>query len=208
LSFENGCPPLGGLSFSRPFFVVRRCHWSKLLARSRGKTLCQFSIWQSFSVIVVYCSVTVVLPGRQKVVDNQSQDFEAPTQVNVTVMPKRPREYLTESEIERLMDAARQNRWGHRDPTAILLAYRHGLRASELVALRWDDVDFTTGRFHVPARERRRNGRPPARRQAAAGVAPPSARITEKPLLVRQRAWRTPQCGRISTDGRAGWKGS
>jgi integrase len=82
-------------------------------------------------------------------VDNQSQDFHAPTQENVTVMPKRPREYLTEPEIERLMDSARQNRWGHRDATAILLAYRHGLRASELVALRWDDVDLTTGRLHV-----------------------------------------------------------
>lgn len=47
------------------------------------------------------------------------------------------------------MDAARQNRWGHRDATAILVAYRHGMRASELVALRWDDIDFTTGRLHV-----------------------------------------------------------
>ena len=28
----------------------------------------------------------------------------------------------------------------------ILIAYRHGLRASELVALRWDDIDFTTGK--------------------------------------------------------------
>jgi integrase len=55
---------------------------------------------------------------------------------------KRPREYLTDKEIERLMDAARQNRWGHRDATAILLAYRHGLRASEL-------FDLTTGRMHV-----------------------------------------------------------
>jgi integrase len=39
--------------------------------------------------------------------------------------------------------------WGHRDPTAILVAYRHGQRASELVALRWDDIDLTTGRLHV-----------------------------------------------------------
>jgi integrase len=64
-------------------------------------------------------------------------------------MRNRPREYLTEVEIERLMDPVRQNRWGHGDATAILLAYRHGLRAGELVAVRWDDVDFTTGRFHV-----------------------------------------------------------
>jgi type 1 fimbriae regulatory protein FimB/type 1 fimbriae regulatory protein FimE len=37
----------------------------------------------------------------------------------------------------------------HRDATAILVAYRHALRSSELVSLRWDDVDFATGRLHV-----------------------------------------------------------
>ena len=47
------------------------------------------------------------------------------------------------------MEAAGDNRWGHRDATAILIAYRHGLRASELVALRWDDIDFQTGKLHV-----------------------------------------------------------
>jgi type 1 fimbriae regulatory protein FimB/type 1 fimbriae regulatory protein FimE len=67
--------------------------------------------------------------------------------VNVTV--KRPREYLTDAEIEKLMTAAAGNRWGHRDATAILIAYRHGLRSSELVALRWDDIDFRTGKLHV-----------------------------------------------------------
>ena len=36
--------------------------------------------------------------------------------VNVTV--GRPREYLTEREVEKLMDAARGNRWGHRDAIA------------------------------------------------------------------------------------------
>jgi type 1 fimbriae regulatory protein FimB/type 1 fimbriae regulatory protein FimE len=48
-----------------------------------------------------------------------------------------------------LIKAAGENRWGHRDATAILIAYRHGLRASELVALRWDDIDFQTGKLHV-----------------------------------------------------------
>ena len=41
------------------------------------------------------------------------------------------------------------NRWGHRDATAILIAYRHGLRSSELVALRWDDIDLPAGKLHV-----------------------------------------------------------
>jgi integrase len=73
----------------------------------------------------------------------------ASTAVNVTVRKARPREYLTEREIERLIKAAGENRWGRRDATAILLAYRHGLRASELVALRWDDIELATGRLHV-----------------------------------------------------------
>jgi site-specific recombinase XerD len=83
------------------------------------------------------------------VMENQ-QAFEQPsTAVNVTVQPSAPREYLTEKEVGRLMKAAAENRWGHRDATAILLAYRHGLRASELVALRWDDLDLSTGKLHV-----------------------------------------------------------
>ena len=56
---------------------------------------------------------------------------------------------LSEREVELLMEAARQHRWGHRDATAILVAYQHGLRASELVALRWDDIDLTTGRMRI-----------------------------------------------------------
>jgi integrase len=54
----------------------------------------------------------------------------------------RTREYLTESEIERLIKAAKKNRWGHRDATMILVAYRHGLRAAETVDLRWDQIEF------------------------------------------------------------------
>jgi integrase len=81
--------------------------------------------------------------------ENTDTFEQAPTAANVTVRATRTREYLTEREIERLMKEASGNRWGHRDATAILLAYRHGLRASELVALRWDDLDLTTGRLHV-----------------------------------------------------------
>ena len=48
----------------------------------------------------------------------------------------RTREHLTETEVEKLIEAAKGNRWGHRDATMVLVAYRHGLRASELVDLR------------------------------------------------------------------------
>jgi type 1 fimbriae regulatory protein FimB/type 1 fimbriae regulatory protein FimE len=61
----------------------------------------------------------------------------------------RSREYLTQAEVERLIEAAGDNRNGHRDSTMILVAYRHGLRVSELVTLRWDAIDFGHGRLHV-----------------------------------------------------------
>jgi site-specific recombinase XerD len=79
-----------------------------------------------------------------------------PSIVKRTVIPTRSpnadlrtREYLTEAEVEQLMTATRKNRWGHRDATMILVAYRHGLRVSELVDLRWDQVDFRTAALHV-----------------------------------------------------------
>jgi integrase len=42
-----------------------------------------------------------------------------------------------------------RGRWGHRDATMILIAYRHGLRVSELVALTWSHVDLEAGRLQV-----------------------------------------------------------
>jgi integrase len=69
----------------------------------------------------------------------------------------RTREYLTEREVERLMKAAGNNRHGHRDATMILMAFRHGLRASELCSLRWEQADLVHGRLHV---NRLKNGIP------------------------------------------------
>jgi len=70
----------------------------------------------------------------------------SPRTLNRTVRPKnaelRTREYLTEAEVERLIKAARASRYGQRDAAMILIAYRHGLRAAELVDLRWDQVDL------------------------------------------------------------------
>ena len=79
-----------------------------------------------------------------------------PTTVNRTVMPRRrpnaelrTREHLTGAEVDRLIKAAGKNRWGHRDATMLLVAFRHGLRASELVDLRWDQIDFSGAVLHV-----------------------------------------------------------
>lgn len=64
----------------------------------------------------------------------------------------RTREYLTEREVELLCKAAANGdtrRYGHRDATMILLAFRHGLRVSELVGLQWDDADLKAATLHV-----------------------------------------------------------
>jgi integrase len=71
-----------------------------------------------------------------------------PNTVNTSVVPTR--RYLTNREVEKLMEAARKHgRYGHRDATMILLAYRHGLRASELCDLQWQQVELNAGRLHV-----------------------------------------------------------
>src|SRR5262249_13706175 len=68
------------------------------------------------------------------------------TTVNLTVK----RRYLTEREVERLMNCARKHsRHGHRDATMILVAYRHGLRASEVCDVQWQQIELSEGRLHV-----------------------------------------------------------
>jgi len=86
------------------------------------------------------------------------------TTENRTVTPRRPkngavrtREHLTVDEVERLIEAAKANRHGHRDALMVLLAYRHGLRAAEVVDLRWEQVDFKSATLSV---RRVKNGTP------------------------------------------------
>ena len=65
-------------------------------------------------------------------------------------LDRRTREYLTPAEVEKLLQASSKvGRHGARDRTLILLAYRHGLRVSELVTLRWEQIDLKAGLVHV-----------------------------------------------------------
>ena len=69
----------------------------------------------------------------------------------------RKREHLTPAEVAKLIEAARGNRYGQRDATMILVAYRHGFRASEIVDLEWSAIDFVRAEMHV---RRAKNGKP------------------------------------------------
>jgi integrase len=80
----------------------------------------------------------------------------SPAKVKRTVMPTRrpnseirPREHLTEREVEKLIKAAKGNRHGARDSAMILICFRHGFRASELCELQWSDVEFESASLHM-----------------------------------------------------------
>jgi integrase len=98
----------------------------------------------------------ITLPQRRRA---------SPSRVNGKVMPPirrrnaetRTREYLTAAEVQKLIKAASRGRYGQRDAALVLMAFRHGLRVTELVSLRWDAVDWVGGNLHVA---RVKNGTP------------------------------------------------
>jgi integrase len=92
----------------------------------------------------------------------------------------RAREYLTPDEVERMIAAARRasGRLAERDALLIMMAYRHGLRASELIALRWDQIDLKAGTLNVA---RLKHGSP-------------STHPLRGPELRALRAWKREQC--------------
>jgi type 1 fimbriae regulatory protein FimB/type 1 fimbriae regulatory protein FimE len=69
----------------------------------------------------------------------------------------RLREYLTSHEVSQLRAAARQQEYGHRNDTLILIMFRHGLRPTEAAQLRWEQLDLKQGFFHV---KRLKRGKP------------------------------------------------
>jgi len=97
------------------------------------------------------------MAATSKVIPFRGAKGPAPNILNGKVPPPRrknsevrSREHLTPDEVEQLINAAKSvGRHRHRDATLILMAFRHGLRVSELVALRWDMVDLKQGLLHV-----------------------------------------------------------
>ena len=70
--------------------------------------------------------------------------------IKIPNQEKRSREHLFPQEVTAMVSAAKKaGRHPLRDSTLILMAYRHGLRVSELVALRWEQIDFTSGTIYI-----------------------------------------------------------
>jgi integrase len=137
-----------------------------------------------------------------------SAERSQPCNVNRKVAPRRAnaelrsREYLTPAEIARLSEAAKDGRWGLRDATLIMVAYRHGLRAKEAAELEWTQVEFgRNAALHV---RRAKRGKPAVhpirgdelRMLTALRRAEPSAQYvftTERgtPFTADANAWRS-----------------
>ena len=71
-----------------------------------------------------------------------------PKETNETV-DQHKKNFLTESEMKKFLETSRQGRHGIRDFCLMLMAYRHGLRVSELIDIRLKDLDLETGRLFV-----------------------------------------------------------
>src|SRR5262249_20635416 len=90
--------------------------------------------------------------GRAKQHLSESTDTRRPN------AEMRTREYLTPAEVEKLIAAAKLGRYGQRDATLILVAFRHGLRAVEVADLEWSQVEW--GRNPALHVRRAKNGKP------------------------------------------------
>ena len=120
-----------------------------------------------------------------------------PATVKRTVIPKRlpnaqlrSSEHLTEAEVERLMKAAGKNRWGHRDATMILVAYRHGLQSLRACRSPVGSGGLRQGHLACPACEAGHAQHPSDPRGRASGIAATSARAgVQITLYLHVGAW-------------------
>lgn len=124
----------------------------RLQGESVGRSICALKTVRFLSTIrtlaLTEAPISTTKPALRLVAPtNENRTVETPRRL--ANAEYRRREYLTPTEVERLVKPAGKNRHGHRDATMILVCFRHGLRVSELVSLEWSQVDFNAANLHV-----------------------------------------------------------
>lgn len=105
------------------------------------------------------------MPAHLRLVDNtpttEKQTVKKPGRKTDKDYGRDGHKYLTPDQVEALVKAARSNRHGVRDALMISIAWHHGFRVSELIALRWSDIDFKRADMAVTRIKKGKNTRQP-----------------------------------------------
>jgi integrase len=107
----------------------------------------------------------------------------------------RLRAFLTPDEVARLLRAAKKGRHGARNHAMILIAYRHGLRASEVTGLRVSDIDLKHGTIYCRRAKNSRSSLHPLKPDETAAL---EKVLRQRNLRTSDYVFRSERAGKLS----------
>lgn len=94
---------------------------------------------------------SVIDNAKVEIIGKDKKPISIPrkVQTNKQTVDSHNKNFLTENEMKKFLTSARKGRHSVRDYCLMLVAYRHGLRVSELIDIRLKDIDLETGRLFI-----------------------------------------------------------
>ena len=123
--------------------------WLRSLSSQRLR-LAGFCLIETFHILSHYVESETMERGKRSMNARQLRAAKSNVKWKVKAKPYGgKRQALTQDELDRLFAALKGNRHGHRDYMMALVTFLHGLRVSELIDLRWDDIDWRKGTIAI-----------------------------------------------------------